>query len=85
MGLLILTDDGRLQQRISDPRHKQPKLYRAQVEGIPDATALGRAIGSWSLDGLKPGARVDVARKIVPAVNPRWNRALLAMTPALNP
>lgn len=39
-GLLILTDDGRLQQRIADPRHKQPKTYWAQVEGVPDATAL---------------------------------------------
>jgi 23S rRNA pseudouridine2457 synthase len=39
-GLLVLTDDGRLQQRISDPRFKQPKTYWAQVEGIPDAKAL---------------------------------------------
>ncbi len=39
-GLLVLTDDGRLQQRIADPRFKQPKTYWAQVEGIPDAAAL---------------------------------------------
>ena len=41
-GLLILTDDGALQQRISDPRHKWPKTYWVQVEGIPDQAALGQ-------------------------------------------
>lgn len=39
-GLLVLTDDGRLQQRIADPHHKQPKIYWAQVEGVPDPAAL---------------------------------------------
>jgi len=39
-GLLALTDDGRLQQRIADPQHKLPKTYWAQVEGIPDAAAI---------------------------------------------
>lgn len=39
-GLLLLTDSGPLQQRISDPRHKLPKTYWVQVEGAPDATAL---------------------------------------------
>jgi 23S rRNA pseudouridine2457 synthase len=34
-GLLILTDDGTLQHRLSDPRHKLPKTYWAQVEGVP--------------------------------------------------
>jgi len=39
-GLLVLTDDGRLQQRIADPRFKLAKTYWAQVEGIPDEAAL---------------------------------------------
>ena len=39
-GLLILTDDGALQSRIADPRHKLPKTYWAQVEGAPDEAAL---------------------------------------------
>lgn len=39
-GLLLLTDDGALQARIADPRHKLPKTYLAQVEGLPDAAAL---------------------------------------------
>ncbi len=41
-GLLVLTSDGRLQHRISDPRHKLPKVYWAEVEGLPDDTALAR-------------------------------------------
>lgn len=39
-GLLVLTNDGALQQRIASPRHKLPKTYWAQVEGVPDAAAL---------------------------------------------
>jgi 23S rRNA pseudouridine2457 synthase len=41
-GLLLLTDDGELQHRISHPSRKQPKTYIAQVEGVPDAAALKR-------------------------------------------
>ena len=41
-GLLLLTNDGALQARIADPRHKLEKTYLAQVEGIPDADALVR-------------------------------------------
>lgn len=39
-GLMLLTDDGKQQARISDPRHKMAKTYLVQVEGIPDASAL---------------------------------------------
>jgi len=39
-GLLILTDDGALQSRIADPRHKLPKTYWVQVEGAPTDAAL---------------------------------------------
>jgi 23S rRNA pseudouridine2457 synthase len=39
-GLLLLTDDGPLQARISSPRFKLPKIYWAQVEGIPTEDAL---------------------------------------------
>lgn len=41
-GLLVLTDDGALQARISHPRHKLEKTYWAQVEGVPDEEALTR-------------------------------------------
>ena len=39
-GLLVLTDDGQLQHRITDPKHKLPKTYWVQVEGVPDEIAL---------------------------------------------
>ena len=39
-GLLLLTDDGALAHRLTDPRHKQAKTYLAQVEGCIDETAL---------------------------------------------
>ena len=39
-GLLLLTSDGPLQARISDPRFKMVKTYWVQVEGQPDAAAL---------------------------------------------
>jgi len=39
-GLLLLTNDGRLQHHITDPKHKLPKTYWVQVEGTPDETAL---------------------------------------------
>lgn len=43
-GLLVLTGDGALQARIADPRHKLPKRYLAQVEGVPTEAAM-RALG----------------------------------------
>jgi 23S rRNA pseudouridine2457 synthase len=39
-GLMLLTDDGRLQARIADPRHKLPKTYLVQVEGDVGEDAL---------------------------------------------
>ncbi|WP_342250636.1 pseudouridine synthase [Sphingomonas sp. OTU376] len=41
-GLLLLTDDGRLQARIADPKFKLPKTYLVQVEGEPSEEALHR-------------------------------------------
>ena len=39
-GLLVLTSDGRLQHKISDPKYKLPKTYWVQVEGEPDDVAI---------------------------------------------
>jgi 23S rRNA pseudouridine2457 synthase len=41
-GLVILTDDGRLQHAISHPETKQPKTYWVQVENVPDDAAMKR-------------------------------------------
>tara|TARA_B100000678_G_scaffold192129_1_gene160737 strand:+ start:64 stop:609 length:546 start_codon:yes stop_codon:yes gene_type:complete len=69
-GLLLLTDDGRLQARIAEPRHKMRKTYLAQVEGEVGAEALDRlARGVELKDGKTRPAR---ARKIDPP--PVWER-----------
>jgi 23S rRNA pseudouridine2457 synthase len=58
-GLLLLTDDGRLQARITQPRFRVEKTYLAQVEGIPDATALDALRAGVTLkDGPTRPARV---------------------------
>ncbi len=63
-GLLLLTDDGKLQARISDPRHKFAKTYWAQVEGIPDDKALAALRAGVDLkDGRTAPAQ---ARRIEP-------------------
>ena len=41
-GLVVLTDNGAMQARISHPRHKLTKTYWAQVDGVPDEEALAR-------------------------------------------
>ncbi len=59
-GLLLLTDDGRLQQRIADPRFKLWKTYWVQVEGAPDAAALYRLASGVELsDGRTRPARIE--------------------------
>lgn len=57
-GLVVLTDDGRLQARISDPRHKLPKTYLAQVEGtVTDAALAALREGVTLNDGPTLPAR----------------------------
>jgi 23S rRNA pseudouridine2457 synthase len=69
-GLLLLTDDGRLQHRISHPRHKLWKTYWVQVEGIPDADALAAlAAGVRLSDGLTLPAKA--ASLVPPTLWPR--------------
>ncbi len=59
-GLLLLTDDGALQHRITHPRHKGWKRYWVQVEGIPDRGALERLRRGVELnDGPTRPARVE--------------------------
>ena len=70
-GLLLLTDEGALQTRISHPRHKLPKTYLVQVEGQADAAALVQLTSGIRLrDGP---ARALQARQ-VPAPDWLWPR-----------
>lgn len=58
-GLLLLTDDGRLNQRLTDPRWKAPKTYCVQVEGTPHEEALARLQrGVMLKDGMTLPAQV---------------------------
>jgi 23S rRNA pseudouridine2457 synthase len=59
-GLMVLTDDGRLQARIADPRHKLPKTYFVQVEGTPeDAQIAALCSGVILKDGPTRPAEVE--------------------------
>ena len=70
-GLVILTDDGQIQQRISHPKHKLGKTYWVQVENVPDETALQRLRDGVELnDGRTSPARV----KIIPEPEGLWPR-----------
>ncbi len=70
-GLVVLTDDGALQHRISDPRHKLAKTYWVQVEGVPDESAL---------QVLRDGVLIDDHRtrpaqvRLLPAEPKLWPR-----------
>ncbi len=60
-GLLLLTDDGALIKRLTDPRHHLPKTYWVQVEGLITPRSTGSAIERGHHPGLAhpslPGSR----------------------------
>lgn len=62
-GLVLLTDNGALQHRISHPRHKLPKTYRVQVEGVPDEAALRQLRSGIP---LKDGKTAPAQAEIIP-------------------
>ncbi|MDR7148128.1 23S rRNA pseudouridine2457 synthase [Hydrogenophaga palleronii] len=70
-GLLLLTNDGQLQARISHPRHKMEKTYWVQVEGTPDDDALmALRQGVQLSDGLTRPARA----RAIPEPASLWER-----------
>ncbi|MDO4642941.1 MAG: pseudouridine synthase [Cardiobacteriaceae bacterium] len=75
-GLVVLTDDGRMQARIADPRFKLEKTYWVQVEGVPDDAALGQLReGVWLKDKKAAHAKrtlpAQVQRMAAPDIWPR--------------
>ena len=69
-GLVVLTNAGYIQHLITDPRHKLPKTYLAQVEGVPNEEAIRRlSLGVRLSDGMTLPAQ---ARLIEPP--PVWER-----------
>ena len=60
-GLLLLTDDGPLAHRLTDPRYEHPKTYLAQVEHVPEPAALDALRrGVLLKDGPTRPAEVDL-------------------------
>jgi 23S rRNA pseudouridine2457 synthase len=70
-GLLVLTDDGQLQHRITDPKHKLPKTYWVQVEGVPDEGALNRLRSGVS---LKDGMTMPAGANLMDEPPGLWSR-----------
>lgn len=69
-GLLLLTDDGRLQARIADPKFKLPKTYLVQVEGdVTEGSLVSLRRGVQLKDGMTRPAEVE--RIADPALWPR--------------
>lgn len=71
-GLLILTDDGKLQHRIAHPKKKMPKVYQVQVEGIPDDEAIEKL--SRGVD-LKDGLTLPAKVKSIEEPEGLWERS----------
>lgn len=70
-GLLVLTDDGRLQARISEPRSKTRKTYWAQVEGVPDDEQLQQLVQGVT---LKDGRAKAVSARRIDEPATLWDR-----------
>lgn len=70
-GLLLLTDDGDLQHRLTDPKFGHPRTYWAQVERVPDRQALQKLRDGVVIQGYKTRpARVRLLEE-EPALPPR--------------
>jgi 23S rRNA pseudouridine2605 synthase len=64
-GLLLLTNDGELAAKLMHPRHEVPKVYRARVRGVPDASAIERLSRGIPLDGHRTApASVRVLKRL---------------------
>ena len=70
-GLLLLTDDGRLQARISQPRSGTRKTYWAQVEGVPTRAQLDELVSGVK---LKDGPARAVSARQIEAPAAIWDR-----------
>ena len=71
-GLLLLTDDGRLQSRISQPKSGITKTYWAQVEGEPDDSQLNELLNGVS---LRDGTASALFARLIDQPTGLWERS----------
>lgn len=83
-GLLILTDDGKLQNKITDPKHKLEKTYLAQVEGEVTQDAIKQLQKGVKLkDGMTRPAKARIIEEpewLWPRTPPIRERKLIPTT-----
>lgn len=70
-GLLLLTDDGKLQAQISQPRSQTRKTYWAQVEGTPTPEQLEELVSGVT---LKDGPAKAVTARVIDEPEILWDR-----------
>jgi len=70
-GLLLLTDDGALQHRLTDPRFQHPRTYWAQVERVPDEESLRRLREGVVIQGYRTRPAQARLLEEEPALPPR--------------
>lgn len=70
-GLMVLTDDGKLQAQISDPKFGKKKTYWVQVEGIPNETAIDALRKGVQ---LKDGKTKPTGARLIDPPNDLWER-----------
>ncbi len=82
-GLLVLTNDGKLQNKLASPKHKTGKVYWVQVEGSPEETDLNKLRNGVELkDGLTAPAKISILSEpnIWPRTPPIRERANISTT-----
>jgi 23S rRNA pseudouridine2457 synthase len=70
-GLILLTDDGRLQHRLSDPQYGHPRTYWAQVERIPDELAVERLAAGIEIQNYQTKPALVTLLAVAPELPPR--------------
>ncbi len=70
-GLILLTNDGELQHRLTDPKFNHPRTYWVQVEGLPNQTALDQLARGIMIQGYRTRPALVRLLPDEPALPPR--------------